>query len=107
MTKLCVAAVMMLAVNALADVGPKPAPCNIAGKGCTTCSVNAGAPPGACELDAQDAGLVAADCSDRSGSVTQYYYCPKGTTLVHSSCASVPFELFPLAALVLLLRRRS
>lgn len=106
MTKLGITAVLVLAASALADVGPRPPPCNIAGKSCTTCTVNAGDPPGACELGAQDAGLVAADCSDRTGAVLQYYYCPKGTTLTHSSCASVPLELVPCGALVLLLLRR-
>jgi hypothetical protein len=96
----------LVSLSALADVGPRPAACNVAGKGCTTCDLNAGEPPGVCEASAQDAGLVLSDCTDRSGALLHTYYCPKGTSVARSSCAAVPPEVVPFAGLLLLALRR-
>ena len=106
MLRLTVLAAALFSFSALADLGPKPAGCNISGKGCTTCDLNAGEQPGTCEAGALDAGLVLEDCSDRTGATLHHYYCPVGTTLSHSSCASVPYELLPFGALLLLALRR-
>lgn len=82
----------MVVMLSLSDVGPKPPPCNVEGKGCTSCVSLAGQSDGGCEAFALDAGLKLSDCSDRSGSQLTSYYCPAGVTLSHGSCgcASAP-----------------
>lgn len=86
----------------LADVGASPPRCNISGTTCTSCWAGPFESDGGCEATAQDAGLVLNECTDSSNGIAEHYYCPRGTVLQHSSCASVPLELVPFGALVLL-----
>lgn len=72
---------------ALADVGPKPPPCNVPA-GCTTCLTLFGDPDGGvqCGLAARDAGLVLSDCADRVGASEKEYYCPPGMPARQRPC---------------------
>jgi hypothetical protein len=98
----------LVAMLALADVGPRPAPCNSEGKGCTACESNTPDSDGGCDAAALDAGLKLSDCSDRSGSVLTSYYCPPGVTLTHpgcGGCSSAPLGALLLGALTFRARR--
>ena len=89
--------VLFVSSIALADVGPRPARCNVP-EGCVTCSGEV-----ECGAQAVDAGLIESECSDRSGSVEYRYFCPKGKTATRG-CSSV--DVLGLSALIFLFRRR-
>lgn len=95
---------------ATADVGPRPAPCNVQGLGCTSCVERFGGDNDAgCAADALDAGLVLSDCTDRVGASETRHYCPSGVRVGRAcGCAGSPDAFTAAAAVVLLgLRRRA
>lgn len=89
--------VLFVSSIALADVGPRPPRCNVP-EGCVTCTGEQ-----ECVAQAVDAGLVASECSDRSGSVQYSYFCPQGKVATRG-CSSV--DVIGLGALATLLLRR-
>lgn len=91
--------VSLVAGSAFADVpGPKQT-CN-APPECVGCPVS----DPDCKANAEDAGLLATDCTTRRG-VPVNYYCPPGVEPVQTCGCSGASGLFAIGALVLLGRR--
>jgi hypothetical protein len=99
-----VVVLVLVAGGAFADVGPRPAECQVPAS-CTSCLVNAGldATTNPCVVDAADAGLVKQECSDRSGAMFALHFCPAGVSATRG-CAMAPGA--PLLVLGLLALRR-
>ncbi|MBX7098267.1 MAG: hypothetical protein K1X89_11185 [Myxococcaceae bacterium] len=94
---------------ALADVGPKPPPCNVPAA-CTTCWTLFGDPDAGvqCGLAARDAGLVLSDCADRVGASEKTYYCPPGMPATQRPCGcDAGAGATALGAVLVLLWRRA
>lgn len=102
---------LLIAVPALADVGPPPAKCSVP-SACVSCETNLGDADAGweCRANAADAGLTVSECTDRSGAYLTEYYCPSGTTATRPACGcsavDAPFAL-GLLGLVSALRRRA
>ncbi|MBX7098265.1 MAG: hypothetical protein K1X89_11175 [Myxococcaceae bacterium] len=103
---------LLAATAALADVpSPDRRGCLVPAS-CTTCSDTPGdRDAGAqCALQALDAGLRLASCTETSASVSRSYYCPPGVQVTSTGgggCSAAPAgaALFALAAGVTARRR--